>query len=299
MQVSEERPAEAAKVAKAKVTPQQQKQCLNGDGEICYRVAVSYQKAAEVIMAFKFFEIGCNLDHADSCFEAGKLKEVYKSPLESELFLRKGCRFKNGDACLRISELIEERKAQAAPVEMSETEQEKEVEEEKKKEVEESASGKVEQREFVEFEDQSGDVLLYLTHACDYKSREGCMRLGFYYDERKELEKAFVFFLRACRLDQVSGCYNAGVIKSKMGQEAFGLEYFILGCDKKNAESCYSLAVFYSKKEQLEKGLFFLERALNYGYKDWEKLEGDGDLSNLRVSPKFQELINSVKSRPQ
>ena len=285
--------AQPVKVSKAKVTALQQKQCLNGDGKTCHQIAVSYQRATEVKMAFKFFEIGCNLDQAESCYEAGKLKEIYKAPLESELFFRKACRFKSGDACLSIALLIEGRKAVSTTEEMTD----KEKEEARQKEIDENASGKVEQGEFIEFEDQQGDVLSFLIHACDYKSREGCMRLGSYYDDKQELEKAFVFFLRACRLDQVAGCHNAGVVKSKMGQEAFGLEYYLLACDKKNAESCYVLASFYAKKEQVEKGMLFFERALNYGYNNWEKIEGDGDLSNLRANPKFEELVNSAKSK--
>ena len=174
---------------------------------------------------------------------------------------------------------------------------EKEKEEEHKKNADENLSAISEQREFIEFEDREGDVLLFLIYACDYKSREGCMRLGFYHEERLELEKAFSFFLRACRLDQVSGCYNAGVIKNRLGQEAFGLEYFILACDEKNAESCYSLASFYAKKQQIEKGMHFLERALIFGFQNWEELEDDDDLSNLRGLPKFDELVNAAKNK--
>ena len=294
LQNAEELPAiVVVKVAKVNVTPQEEKQCLNGDAQTCYQVGVRYQKASEVKMAFKFFEIGCNLDQSDSCFEAGKLKERYKAQLESEIFVRKACRLKNGDACWHISQLIESRNATVKVVEMNENENEEEQTE--------NADPKIRQREFSLFEDQKDDVLFFLIQACDYESRLGCLRMGLHYAERQEWQNAFAFFLRACRLDQVSGCYHAGVVKRKMGQEAQALRYFFLACDKKNAESCYSLAVLYAKEGQVEKGMHLLKQALKLGYQDWEKLDMDEDLSNLRKRPefvKFMELINSARNAP-
>ncbi len=283
------------KVKKVKIDPLQEKKCLNGDGQVCYLIGSSYQNAQEVKSSFKYFEIGCNLDHGDSCFQAGKLKESHNAPLESELFFRKACRFKNGDACLSISQLIESRKKVLRPVETQE--KEKQDEKENNQDKDEQLLGNTQQGEFIEFDDHEGDVLLFLIHSCDYKSREGCMRLGFYYDEKNESEKAFVFFRRACYLDQVAGCFNAGVMKSKLGQEALGLEFYLLGCDKKNAEACYNLACFYSKKEQVDKGFTFLERALNFGFKDWEKLQTDDNLATLRNLPKFTELVEKARSK--
>jgi tetratricopeptide (TPR) repeat protein len=57
----------------------------------------------------------------------------------------------------------------------------------------------------------------------------------------------------------------------------------------------YNLACDYSLLSQLENSLSCLTQALSLGYDDFEHLEKDPDLENLRREPYYKELLFKVK----
>jgi len=57
----------------------------------------------------------------------------------------------------------------------------------------------------------------------------------------------------------------------------------------------YNLACDYSLLSQLENSLSCLTQALSLGYDDFEHLEKDPDLENLRRVPNYKELLFKAK----
>ena len=57
----------------------------------------------------------------------------------------------------------------------------------------------------------------------------------------------------------------------------------------------YNLACDYSLLSQLENSLSCLTQALSLGYDDFEHLEKDPDLENLRREPYYKELLFKAK----
>ena len=57
----------------------------------------------------------------------------------------------------------------------------------------------------------------------------------------------------------------------------------------------YNLACDYSLLNQIDKSLSCLRLALSLGYDDFDYMEKDADLNNLRQDPRYKDLISEVK----
>ena len=58
----------------------------------------------------------------------------------------------------------------------------------------------------------------------------------------------------------------------------------------------YNLACSYSLLKRTEEAAEALRRAIEVGYTDFQYLQNDPDLANLRQSPKYRELLESLLS---
>ena len=59
----------------------------------------------------------------------------------------------------------------------------------------------------------------------------------------------------------------------------------------------YNLACSYSLLKDIDKAFRAFKKAINCGYFDFEHLEHDDDLSNLRRDRRFQQYLSRIKSR--
>lgn len=67
----------------------------------------------------------------------------------------------------------------------------------------------------------------------------------------------------------------------------------------KDAMVFYNLACSYSLLNQMEPGLEALEKALSFGYNEFNFLMSDPDLENLRKEPQFKKLVEPYRKRKQ
>lgn len=67
----------------------------------------------------------------------------------------------------------------------------------------------------------------------------------------------------------------------------------------KDAMVFYNLACSYSLLNQMEPGLEALEKALSFGYNEFNFLMSDPDLENLRKEPQFKTLVEQYRKRKQ
>jgi len=58
----------------------------------------------------------------------------------------------------------------------------------------------------------------------------------------------------------------------------------------------YNLACSYSLLKQIDKALEIVKRAIACGYNDFEHLQADGDLENLRKDTRFQSYYRQLKN---
>jgi hypothetical protein len=57
----------------------------------------------------------------------------------------------------------------------------------------------------------------------------------------------------------------------------------------------YNLACIYSITNRLTESLSYLERAIKFGYKEYELFESDPDLENLRKTEGYKKLLQQYK----
>lgn len=73
----------------------------------------------------------------------------------------------------------------------------------------------------------------------------------------------------------------------------FFRQHFGMATDK--SLSAYNLACCYSLQNQVDEALMWLEEALKAGYTDYNWIEQDGDLQNIRYHPKFNDILSRYK----
>ncbi len=59
----------------------------------------------------------------------------------------------------------------------------------------------------------------------------------------------------------------------------------------------YNLACSYSLLNERDKALLHIKRAIRFGYKDFDHLEKDNDLANLRDDGRFKEYFLKVQQK--
>lgn len=63
-----------------------------------------------------------------------------------------------------------------------------------------------------------------------------------------------------------------------------------------NAGNYYDAACLHSRMGELDKSVYFLQIALEKGYRRFAHLEMDDDLNAIRELPKYKELIQQYKN---
>ncbi len=71
----------------------------------------------------------------------------------------------------------------------------------------------------------------------------------------------------------------------------------VVAIQPRNEVAFYNLACAYSLQRDVARGLDHLEKAVELGFTDWEHMERDKDLDNLRASPRYRTLIDGLKAR--
>ncbi len=61
----------------------------------------------------------------------------------------------------------------------------------------------------------------------------------------------------------------------------------------------YNLACSYSLLKEIDKSLRSIKRAINCGYADFEHLDKDSDLDNLRADERFKKFLTRVRNRQE
>lgn len=59
----------------------------------------------------------------------------------------------------------------------------------------------------------------------------------------------------------------------------------------------YNLACSYSLLNDIDKALEAIQKSIDCGYSDFDYLQDDGDLENLRQDGRFQQFFSSVKKK--
>ena len=122
---------------------------------------------------------------------------------------------------------------------------------------------------------------------------------------REHLDTEFQrsFYETAVRIDpsNLECLMHLGDLYSRRGQYEKGLEI-----DSRLVELCpkeplfhYNLACSYSLLRHNYQAILSLRRAIEFGFDDFECLEQDEDLENLRHTAEYQEFLRELFADPQ
>ena len=85
--------------------------------------------------------------------------------------------------------------------------------------------------------------------------------------------------------------------KAGMYREGLSVDETLVQLKPEDPVVLYNLACSYSLLKDIDKAFRTFKKAINRGYYDFEHLEHDSDLSNLRKDRRFQQYLARVKSK--
>lgn len=133
------------------------------------------------------------------------------------------------------------------------------------------------------------DVLLKLAVSYE-KSKEGVS---------SDFKKAIKFYEKALEIDgeNILALFNLSIayVEVKNFDLAIDTAKKLLKLRPKNPIVNYNLSCFYSLKNNKKEALKFLKKAIELGYRDFDYIENDKDLNNLRNETKYKSIIKKYK----
>lgn len=80
--------------------------------------------------------------------------------------------------------------------------------------------------------------------------------------------------------------YNQALISFELANEIY----------PKSPRISYDRARVYGLSGQKKKALEFLEKAVGFGFKNWQELESEKGFDNIRQEEKYQKLLTQIKT---
>ena len=116
--------------------------------------------------------------------------------------------------------------------------------------------------------------------------------------ELLEFEIRFYEKLVAAYPDFIDALVPLGHAYTRLGFYDKGLHIDLQLVQLRGSDSVvwYNLACSYALLKQLDESATSLRRAIELGYRDFQHLQNDPDLLNLRRAPQYQELLASFVS---
>ncbi len=121
--------------------------------------------------------------------------------------------------------------------------------------------------------------------------------LGMVAMKQNRPEDALKHFREAVKAkpDNWDARVNLGIVLSQLGRKAEAVEQYekvVRNNPDYNPSLYYNIACYYAVEGQLEKGMSWLQGAIEHGYSNWELIQTDPDLQNLRKLPGFSRLTS-------
>ena len=127
------------------------------------------------------------------------------------------------------------------------------------------------------------------------------INLSIFYQNKKRMEDAMHFALKAEQMspDNILVNHNLGLAYLKVGQLKIAEEYLrkTISLDIKNELAYYNLSCIKALQKEHVSALQWLEKSLELGYKEWEKIDDDPDLMSIRNMEEYKSIISKYKNK--
>jgi len=119
--------------------------------------------------------------------------------------------------------------------------------------------------------------------------------LGLVYDDLKAYDKSIICYKKANAIDPDYAAYstNLGYAYVYSGDFTKGIPFLEKALTKTtdNPWSYYNLACAWSLASNTDKGISYLKDALEKGFKDYDHIQQDNDIANLKKTQEFNTLM--------
>ena len=118
-------------------------------------------------------------------------------------------------------------------------------------------------------------------------------------DEELDFELHFIEAILKRKPDFIEALIVLGDLYTKKGfyQKGLEIDQRLQQLRPDDPTIFYNLACSYSLVNNLDEALAAIKRSIENGYEDFNHLEWDGDLHNLRQDARFQKFLSSLKNK--
>lgn len=124
---------------------------------------------------------------------------------------------------------------------------------------------------------------------------EAYNNLGAVYLYKEEYKEAIPYLEKAIEIDPAYGFphYNLAIALHYLGNDEDAIAELkqAIQLNPRNFKAYYNMACYYSLLNQIDLAIENLRLSIEYGYSNWDLIETDSDLDNIRKDPRYQEII--------
>lgn len=283
--------------------------CALNDDDTClwlgnYYLSLRKKKKAKVI-----FEKACDLKNAMGCFKRGFHFINLKNASDTFLYLNKACQYKHARSCFYYADLMWETGKRLESFKFYQKSCNLKF-----------ANGCIGLGRYHSVSGDKNLAIKYYSKGCafseDPKNIEkkndvlyNCFLAGQYASEYFNPNVSVEFFKRGCQYKPqneeekdfvMDSCSRLGIYDYDSIMLKKAIDHIQTRCEegpskKTSSRNCYNLSCLYSLTRKIEKSMFFMRKALEYGYSDWANLLTDFETINIRNMPGFKRLVDEYR----
>jgi len=249
----------------------ERKPCLAGEPGACFEYGKELELAGKLRDAYRFHKYGCKIGSPKSCFHAASIlynaqkNSMTKKALE---FYKKSCTEEYSRGCFVLAQHF---------------------------------AGKNRIMQSSSYYKRHCNYDMPEDAPIDHDQVKSCFQAGEISFLRNKKPAAIEYYERGCDLRGKSpesetmamkSCARLGVLNRNKDLRDLGIEYLSVNCSgKSDKEACYEVAVTYSLARDISMSLNYMERLFKLKFKDWDRLNQDRMLDNVKRSPAFKRML--------
>jgi len=188
--------------------------CLNGLERACLLAGNTKTAKNDLKRAFRFYEMACNLNDGEGCYNAGAIDWRRKKYHSAKVFYKKACYLKNGQGCFEMGLLSKKEKDELNRNNYLMLSCEFKY-----------ALGCKFYGDIYFNKNEIKRAYRYYKLACKLKEGIGCYNAGILVRDVDGLKDAVPLFKEACQLKNYHGCYYTMLLAIKDNKEQMAFEY--------------------------------------------------------------------------
>ncbi|MBA4366423.1 MAG: hypothetical protein C0403_02160 [Desulfobacterium sp.] len=133
----------------------------------------------------------------------------------------------------------------------------------------------------------------------DPKNPNLFFQLGKLYEQTNKFDQAIIAYQNSIELqpDFIPALNKIGILYATQNNYKYAIDAFktIVSIKPEMNSSYYNIACLYSKQNDTEDALDWLTKAIEKGYKNFDRITTDKDLDNIRKTQTFHIIVNQLK----